>query len=386
MNKLYIGENKVFLKEIEKKEKKYDLIYIDPPYNTKNKKFLYDDNKKSSIWIKEIEDRLKIAKKILKTGGLIAISVDYHSVFLLKPLLDKIFSLKNFVADIVVETGNANGVKTAHKDKTIIKVKEYLLLYTNDKRKFRINTPYEYVSEYDKEYNIIFKEGKRFTYNTYRRLYNINDNKILKEIELGKIEAFRSMRDFDKQTKRHESFINEYVKLYEYESAGVRYEVRYTYSNSGSKLYLRRNLNNGKIDMLVNKLEKVENGKVKIIKGDLWKGYNKHYGNIDKEGGVVFKNGKKSLQFMIDVINLHPNKDAKVLDFYAGSGTTGEATLLLNKKDGGSRKFTLITNNENDIAEKITIKRMNNIKIGYGKQKGIKFDLEIIRKIKENHH
>lgn len=70
-------------------------------------------------------------------------------------------------------------------------------------------------------------------------------------------------------------------------------------------------------------------------------------------------------------INYHPNKDAIILDFFAGSGSTGHAVLELNKKDGGNRKFILCTNNENNICEEITYQRLTNVINGYNGKMGL---------------
>ena len=85
------------------------------------------------------------------------------------------------------------------------------------------------------------------------------------------------------------------------------------------------------------------------------------FGNIRHEGKVSFNNGKKPIKLLKELINYHMNKNAVILDYFAGSGTTGHAGMELNKEDGGNRKYILCTNNENNICEKITYQRMKNI-------------------------
>ena len=76
-----------------------------------------------------------------------------------------------------------------------------------------------------------------------------------------------------------------------------------------------------------------------------------------------------------ELINYHKNKNAVVLDFFAGSGSTGHAVLELNKEDGGHRQFILCTNNENKICEEITYQRLKNVIEGWGNKKGIESTL-----------
>ncbi|MGZ9755980.1 DNA methyltransferase [Mycoplasma sp. 246B] len=72
-------------------------------------------------------------------------------------------------------------------------------------------------------------------------------------------------------------------------------------------------------------------------------------------------NNPKPVNIIKLLINLHPNINLRILDFYAGSGTTGHATLQLNREDGGNRTFTLITNNENSIGRDINYERLRRI-------------------------
>ena len=80
---------------------------------------------------------------------------------------------------------------------------------------------------------------------------------------------------------------------------------------------------------------------------------------LDNEGYVTFLNGKKPLKLVERFIDLANKKDAIILDFFAGSGTTGEAVLNMNNKDKGNRKFILCTNNENNICENVTYIRLS---------------------------
>jgi len=93
------------------------------------------------------------------------------------------------------------------------------------------------------------------------------------------------------------------------------------------------------------------------------------FGNILSEGGVRFNSGKKPVKMLKELLNYSKNKNALVLDFFAGSGSTAQAVLELNEDDGGSRNYILCTNNENNICEDITLKRIKNIAFGHSKYK-----------------
>ncbi|NLZ24455.1 site-specific DNA-methyltransferase, partial [Candidatus Dojkabacteria bacterium] len=95
-------------------------------------------------------------------------------------------------------------------------------------------------------------------------------------------------------------------------------------------------------------------------------------------GGKVF-DYPKSLYLVLDILKITSSKNSLVLDFFAGSGTTGHAVLELNKEDGGNRKFILCTNNENEIAEKVCYQRIKNVIEGYSDVKGIDANLKYFK-------
>jgi adenine-specific DNA-methyltransferase len=102
---------------------KIKLIYIDPPYNTGNDGFKYNDNFNHSTWLVFMKNRLEIARELLRDDGVIFVQCDYNEDAYLKVLMDEIFKKENFVANIAVKSSTPSGTKTAHKDKKIIKQK-----------------------------------------------------------------------------------------------------------------------------------------------------------------------------------------------------------------------------------------------------------------------
>ena len=114
-----------------------DAIYIDPPYNTGNEDFAYNDNYvdnddgyRHSKWLSFMESRLKIAREILAEDGCIFISIDDHEMANLKLLCDQIFGAKNFINCIAIKMSEMSGVKMAHINLRLPKLKEYCLVYS----------------------------------------------------------------------------------------------------------------------------------------------------------------------------------------------------------------------------------------------------------------
>lgn len=125
MNKIIKGENLSVMQSILPEYKcKVKLIYIDPPYNTGNTKFVYKDKMKSDAWLLFMRERLQVAKEFLRDDGVIFVSIDDHEQAYLKVLMDEIFGRENFVACMPRQTKKAgksgDGISKNH---------EYLLSY-----------------------------------------------------------------------------------------------------------------------------------------------------------------------------------------------------------------------------------------------------------------
>ena len=126
---------------------------------------------------------------------------------------------------------------------------------------------------------------------------------------------------------------------YEYESDSRKYYVcKDSKGNISQRILLSEKL------AIADDLNKTY-GPTKI-RGDWWSGFYLDMGNVSKEGKVNFKNGKKPVRLIKQLLKLTSKKDDVILDFFAGSGTTGQAVMELNREDGGTRQYILCTNNE----------------------------------------
>jgi len=136
------------------------LIYIDPPYNTGNDSFKYNDKFNQSTWLTFMKNRIEIAKELLSDDGVIFVQCDYNQDAYLKVLMDEINGL-NFVADIAVKSSTPSGIKTAHKNKKIIKQKDTILVYKQNM--IEIEPQYTPRENWDSHYNLYLTKEKIFT-------------------------------------------------------------------------------------------------------------------------------------------------------------------------------------------------------------------------------
>lgn len=129
-NLIIKGNNLIALHSLAKQFKgKIKLIYIDVPFNTGNDSFAYNDKFNRSTWLTFMKNRLEAAKNLLADDGVLFVHCDYNEDGYLRVLLDEIFTEDNFVANVAVRSNSISGNKTQHKEKTILKNKDTILVY-----------------------------------------------------------------------------------------------------------------------------------------------------------------------------------------------------------------------------------------------------------------
>ena len=370
-NFLLEGDNLHSLHLLEKTHKgRIQMIYIDPPYNTGNKDFTYDDmlidgmdGYRHSKWLSFIALRLKLAKALLTEEGLIFISIDDNEMANLKLLCDEIFGEVNYVANIIVKS-NPRG---SQSKKEIASVNEYILVYAKDIRYSDI-IGHKLTDDMVSEYKCSDAKG------AYRLL------------------GLRQRGGFWRASERPNLFYPFYVNtknasisLIEDKSHNTAiYPIQPSTGEKGTWRWSKEKAEK-EIELLVAK-------EVKRGQEIVWDIYKKDYMGSDggirrtkakslwDEKEVNYQNAANELK---DIFGISPftyakpsylikramemidfSKNSIVLDFFAGSGTTAQAVLELNKEDGGQRKFILCTNNENNICEEITYQRIKTVITG----------------------
>lgn len=345
-------------------EGKVDVIYIDPPYNTGNKDFVYNDSFvdaedtfRHSKWLSFMNKRLRIAKQLLSDKGVIFISIDDNEYAQLKLLCDEIFGNGNFVTNIIWQS--TAGSNTGNE---IVTTTEYVLVYTKNR-------------------SMAHFDGQPLSVDTFKL-----SDEYLKE---------RGLYTLDKLDRRrvgghYSETLNFPIEMPDgtlrYPGGGQQRNQDWNYLWSKTKV--RWGLDNNFIVFKKNK--------------EKWGVYCKRYQNVDNNNKPVDRttpyrnlitsdlfNTAQGTAELADIFNIRPfafpkpsnlvkfllstavttQANATILDFFAGSGTTLHATMELNK-DGGYRKCILVTNNENNICEEVTYERNKRVINGYTTPKG----------------
>ena len=399
-NFLLEGDNLHSLRLLEKTHRgRIDVIYIDPPYNTGSKDFIYDDayvddndGYKHSKWLSFMDQRLLSARNLLKKDGVLVISIGYQEVNNLMLLCQEIFSDRQ-VACVTIQTsgGKPNGGFTY--------VHEYIIFVTpNDFQPRKMSftggisrSPFEgltlstfdkttrpnqaYPIFIDRETMNIVGVGKSLTERVNEGTYS------------GELADFPF--DFDEAPEGT-------AALWPISSKGAECVWRLIperLKNDWEKGYLKVSKNKSKVNpneysiqyLPEGVISKIKSGELEVIGQEpgaptLVFGENKTVGGeiptiwTEKDfhttkGTAAIKeifgdkrfSYPKPLELIVEILRAVTNADSIVLDFFAGSGTTGQACLELNKQDSGNRRFIVCTSNEGDICNNVTYPRLHTV-------------------------
>jgi len=362
-NILIKGENLhalTALNTINPAEGMIDVIYIDPPYNTGAKDWLYnndyvdsEDSFRHTKWLNMMEKRLLLAKELLKDSGTIIVAIDHYELFQLGMLMNQIFGEENKYGVITV----VHKPEGRQFTKGLNPSNEFYLIYGKNRSVGSLfNVP------------LSKKKAAEFNLSDSKGNYRLEPYMRIKDGDLNNRE--------NKPNNWYPIYVdveNNIISLIQTAKSTEVYPIYKGVEKSWStrKELFQENLNNGDVEY------KIENGEIVIYKKyreqeSIKTHWIKKEYNATVFGTKVLKdilvntefNFPKSVYAVIDALKITASKDAVVMDFFAGSGTTGQAVMELNKEDGGNRKFILVTNNENNIMDDVCHPRLKTVITG----------------------
>ncbi|MEA2099236.1 MAG: site-specific DNA-methyltransferase [Campylobacterota bacterium] len=364
-------------------ENKIDIIYIDPPYNTGSEDFIYndkfidkEDKYRHSKWLNFMEKRLNLSKKLLTKDGVIFASIDDNEYPRLTMLFEKIFG-ENNVKTIAVKMSEPTGVKMSHiiNNGGIAKLKEYIVLAkpSGVNRLYLDKVPKE---KWDKEYKTLIINATKKDISTLKEIRD-NENRTEKDIlRCDDILSSFKIISLSSYFKENKITIKADKEQFQYDNA---YRIYRTVATTGSAKSIADNKKslmdggffsiitprNKMYVMLTNYNSEQSQPRIKILladdyltqhPGDFWSDIKTT--GLDNEGNVDFHNGKKPIKLIERLIKSIKKEKITVLDFFAGSGTTGEVVLKLKEKK--DINFILCTTNDDkeQICENATYPRI----------------------------
>lgn len=368
-NMIIHGDNLEALKALlPKYEGRIKCIYIDPPYNTGEEKWVYNDNvndPRIRKWLgqvvgKDAEDltrhdkwlcmmypRLVLLRKLLREDGVIFISIDDNESANLRLLCDEIFGPRNFISTCVRRKNKL----VMKGDKTFKSVIEPLYVYAKDKSQVEfsytskdvIKSDFSVISAGYGEKEVIFKPGELhfrteaglIRCRRYKTLQLNNDIEISNFVNLNEVSITAEFK-WSEAKIREKLNTNAHILVKDNSSMSMRIY----FESTGAK----------PLDYIDEKYGVVTNeAGIKELE------------NLGFKGLFDYPKPVDYITFLLNIVN---DKDAIILDSFAGSGTTAHAVLNLNKEDGGNRKFILCE--MMDYAETITAERVRRVVQGYG--------------------
>lgn len=375
-NFLLEGDNLHSLHLLEKTHKeKIDVIYIDPPYNTGNKDFIFDDEAKfvgaddafrHSKWISFMQRRLAIARRLLSETGIILVSINDIECATLRLILDSVFGEENFI-ETFIWVKNSGGSLS----KTTLTRHEYIICYAKNKEMV-LDNDFFYMKKpgYDQVIELVeslrnsgatIKEAEK----ELRKFYKEHDE--LKGISLyGNIDENWKVYRCLPITAPNNNF---YDVIHPITGKPVRTPPR---GWSWSQETMAQKIAEGRV--VFGKDESYVPSQKLYLEEANFEHKRSTINSDQAEGNKLLaaaigadNSFRNSVPKPISVLNyLFQNtpRDGIILDFFAGSGTTGQAVMELNKEDGGNRHFILCTNNENNICDGVTYPRLKTVITG----------------------
>lgn len=391
---LYIeGDNLEVLKLLQESYLgKVKMIYIDPPYNTGNDFIYRDDFKQTqqeydeqvglfdeddnclfkntetngrfhSDWCSMMYSRLMLAKNFLSDDGVICVQINDNEYDNLKKLLNEIFGESNYLNTVAVKMAEPTGMKMAHANRRLPKLKEYILIY---KKKDISNLKVDFVpkEDWDNEYKTFLdgvteadvdfiKAQRDKSYKTENDIIEVD--KILKKIKYIPLKEAYDLYKINDKKRLEFNYNNSWrivqtvsmtggAKLIADKKRKLITQQTFSILTPEGKMYFIK----GDYDL------NIEKPRIKLLfaddylvynPGDFWQDIKTT--GLDNEGFVSFRNGKKPIKLIIRLLKIFTDDNDIIMDFFAGSATTAHAILKLNNEKNEKRKFILVQLPEN---------------------------------------
>lgn len=362
---------------------KIDVIYADPPYNTGAKDWKYNnsfvdsnDTYRHSKWLSFMDKRLRLAKNLLKENGIICVTIDDYEISRLLILMEEIFGEFNHLGTIAIRNNPAGRSTT----KGVSITHEYAIFFgkSSSSQVYRLERNQIQKDRYDQKDEKGFFEWVNFRKPGSMRIespsmfYPIFASKDSVRIPEMQYDSINEEWVAKEKPKKDEQI------LYPIDDNGEERRWRYGVERAKAEFdQFKTKIQKGKLHAYV-KGRINDEGILPMTWWDKKEYSSTAYGtNLLKDifAELQVFSYPKSIFAVMDCLRVMTDKkDAVILDFFAGSGTTGHAVLKLNQEDGGMRSFILSTNNENNICEKITYERVKRVANGYKDRKGKKIE------------
>ena len=358
------GNNLLTIASLQKRfERRVKCIYIDVPYNTGNDSFGYNDRFNHSTWLCFMKNRLEIAHRMLSSDGTIAISVDNYEIGYLLVLLDEVFGKENRKNVITVKRGSVTGAKVINPG--VVNLVEYVVLYSKNASNWKPNRVYG-ARGYDDRYGnyiLNYDDGyEHWAFSTVLEEFakSIGIRKSQLKSHFGK-EYDEALEQF---VLEHPERVCQFASLDDNNiSQQARDFKQLSIQNPDCVMFLDRGaeekpyyVRNGKLILFASDRLMEIDGRLTFSQpiSDIWDDVLPN--DIHNEGGVELKKGKKPEKLIARILELCTDEGDLVIDFFAGSGTTGAVAMKMH------RRFILCE--QMDYIETITRQRIINTMMG----------------------
>lgn len=350
-NLIIKGNNLLALYSLRKRfRNSVKLIYIDPPYNTGNDSFGYNDSFNHSTWLTFMKNRLEVAKELLRKDGMICVQCDDNEQAYLKVLMDEIPGFK-FINNVAIKMSEASGLKMNHAKGRFPKLKEYILIYSKEGFQGFVTVDKYRQDTWDKENNIFLDNLTKEERDTLIEL-ELKEQNEMADIELAnnilaKVKIIPLSEKLKELHMQNEEKVTEWL----FDNS---FRIIKTAGSTGLANYMRENesiIPNQDIAAYISKQKNIffylchfnretRQPRLQVLFADsnvyknpcdFWQDI-KTTGAIADEGGIKLANGKKPEKILHRLISMITNENDIVLDFFSGSGTTAAVAHKMNRR------------------------------------------------------